>query len=382
MSWSRFFRRSRWDDERAREREAHLAHEIDDNIASGMTPQAAAMAAHRRLGNATQIREDIYEMNTLSLLETIWQDLRYGFRLLRKNPTFSIVAILTLALGTGANAAIFQLVNSVRMRELPVERPQELASIGIDTSDTGRTGQFSNRRPIFTEPLWQAIRAEQQGFSQLFAWGITSWNLATDGEYLPARGLYVTGDFFQTVGVSAQLGRVLGPADDHGTSSPWIRDSGMREVAPGATVSYDSVRTYVRDSLVTERLMATLSGFFGILNMLIATIGLYGVMSCMVSRRKVEIGIRMALGADARSVVKMVLRESALLLAAGVVVGVGLAALMARWAASLLFGLEPYDPLSFLWRSWRSAWSACWPHGFRRAARPASRRRWPCGLTD
>ncbi|HVJ26439.1 MAG TPA: ABC transporter permease, partial [Vicinamibacterales bacterium] len=122
----------------------------------------------------------------------------------------------------------------------------------------------------------------------------------------------------------------------------------MREVAPGATVSYDSLRTFVRDSLVTERLMATLSGFFGILAMLIATIGLYGVMSYMVSRRKVEIGIRMALGADARTVVRMVLRESGLLLGAGVIVGVGLAALMSRWAASLLFGLEPYDPLSFL----------------------------------
>ena len=66
-------------------------------------------------------------MNTLGFIETIWQDLRYGIRLLRKNPTFSIVAILTLALGTGANAAIFQLVNSVRMRALPVERPQALA---------------------------------------------------------------------------------------------------------------------------------------------------------------------------------------------------------------------------------------------------------------
>jgi len=103
-----------------------------------------------------------------------------------------------------------------------------------------------------------------------------------------------------------------------------------------------------RDSLVTERLMATLSGFFGLLAMLIATIGLYGVMSYMVSRRRVEIGIRMALGADPRSVVRMVLRESGLLLAAGVIVGVGLAALMSRWAASLLFGLEPYDPLSFV----------------------------------
>ncbi len=118
-------------------------------------------------------------MNTLGFIETIWQDLRYGIRLLRKNPTFSIVAILTLALGTGANAAIFQLVNSVRMRALPVERPQELAAIGINTNDTGRTGQFFSRRPIFTEPLWQAIRAEQQGFSQLFAWGITTWNPAT-----------------------------------------------------------------------------------------------------------------------------------------------------------------------------------------------------------
>src|SRR5918993_4299899 len=145
MSWSRFFRRSRWDDERARELQDYLAHEIDDNIARGMTPEAAAAAAHRRLGNATQIREEIYEMNTLGFVETIWQDLRYGFRLLRKNPTFSVVAVLTLALGTGANAAIFQLVNSVRMRALPVERPQELASIGINTNDTGRSGQFWSR---------------------------------------------------------------------------------------------------------------------------------------------------------------------------------------------------------------------------------------------
>ncbi|HVJ27056.1 MAG TPA: ABC transporter permease, partial [Vicinamibacterales bacterium] len=249
MSWSRFFRRSRWDDERARELEAHLAHEIDDNIARGMTPQAAAMAAHRRLGNATQIREEIYHMNTLGFVETIWQDLRYGFRLLRKNPTFAVVAILTLALGTGANAAIFQLVNSVRMRALPVERPQELASIAVNTNDKGRTGQFMSRRPMFTEPLWQAIRAEQQGFSQLFAWGITTWNVATDGEYLPARGLYVTGDFFQTLGVNAQLGRVLGHADDQkGCGAPgavlshglWQSRYGGNRNVIGQSISLDN----------------------------------------------------------------------------------------------------------------------------------------------
>jgi predicted permease len=120
----------------------------------------------------------------------------------------------------------------------------------------------------------------------------------------------------------------------------------VREVAPGATVAYETLRNYVRDSLVTERLMATLSGFFGLLAMLIATIGLYGVMSYMVTRRKTEIGIRMALGADPRAVVRMVLGESGVLLAIGVVCGVGLAIGASRWATSLLYGLRPYDPAS------------------------------------
>jgi putative ABC transport system permease protein len=121
----------------------------------------------------------------------------------------------------------------------------------------------------------------------------------------------------------------------------------IREVVPGSTVALESIRTYVRDALVTERLMATLSGFFGLLATLIATIGLYGVMSYMVTRRKVEIGIRMALGADPRSVIRLVIGESVVLLAAGVLTGAALAALAARWAATLLFGLKPWDPASF-----------------------------------
>ena len=121
----------------------------------------------------------------------------------------------------------------------------------------------------------------------------------------------------------------------------------IREVAPNSTVAYDTVSTYVRDSLVTERLMASLSGFFGVLAMLIATIGLYGVMTYMVSRRKVEIGIRMALGADPRNVVRMVLGESGLLLGVGLIIGIALAAFASRWAASLLFGLQSWDPASF-----------------------------------
>jgi putative ABC transport system permease protein len=252
MSWSRFFRRSRWDAERARELQDYLAHEIDDNMGRGMSRDEATRAAHRALGNPTLIREEIYDMNTLRFVDSIWQDLRYGARLLLKNPTFAIVAILTLALGTGANAAIFQLVNSLRLRTLPVERPQELVSVGIDTHDTGRTGRFMSRRPFFSEPLWQAVRAEQKVFSSVFAWGLAGWNLATDGEYQPAQGLYVSGGFFKTLDVKAQLGRVFTDADDQkGCSEPgavlthgfWQSRYGGNPGVIGQTISLDN-RTF------------------------------------------------------------------------------------------------------------------------------------------
>jgi ABC-type antimicrobial peptide transport system permease subunit len=97
-----------------------------------------------------------------------------------------------------------------------------------------------------------------------------------------------------------------------------------------------------------ERLMATLSGFFGALAALIATIGLYGVMSYMVARRRNEIGIRMALGADRREVVGMVMREGGRLLGAGVLVGLVASVVAARAASTLLFGLSPGDPLTLL----------------------------------
>jgi len=111
-------------------------------------------------------------------------------------------------------------------------------------------------------------------------------------------------------------------------------------------VEFQTLTTLVRDSLMRERLMATLSGFFGLLAGVLATIGLYGVMAYMVERRRNEIGIRIALGADRGAVVRMVMREAATLVAAGLIVG-GLAAVGAsQWAKTLLFGLKPGDPTS------------------------------------
>lgn len=131
MSWRRFLKRRWWDDERAREIAVYLENETADNIARGMPPAAAAAAARRKFGNPTSVREEIYQMNTIGWLESAWQDLRYGTRTLRASPGFAAVAIVSLALGIGANTAIFQLLDAVRLRSLPVRNPRELAEVKI-----------------------------------------------------------------------------------------------------------------------------------------------------------------------------------------------------------------------------------------------------------
>src|SRR5437879_12413498 len=126
-------------------------------------------------------------------MDTLLHDLRYGIRPLRTNPGFALVAILALALGTGANAAIFQLVNALRLRSLPVEKPNQLVSIGIDQHAKGRVGRGYGGRSIFTEPLWQEIRSQQQAFSSRFARGNGVWDLAGGGEAVVAHARYVSG---------------------------------------------------------------------------------------------------------------------------------------------------------------------------------------------
>jgi putative ABC transport system permease protein len=222
-NWRQFFRRSRWDEERKQELQDYLAHEIDDNVARGMTPEDARRAAHRQLGNVTRIREDIYDMNSLPLVDAAWQDLRYGLRLLLKNRTFALVAIMTLALGTGANAAIFQLVNAVRLRTLQVQNPHELVSVGINNHGKGRTGRGYSGRSIFTEPIYRELQRQQQAFSTIFVWGSDTWDLAREGEVQLARGFYVSGNYFDALGVRPHVGRVLTEADDQkGCGTPSV----------------------------------------------------------------------------------------------------------------------------------------------------------------
>ena len=175
----------------------------------------------------------------------MFQDLRYGVRILRKNPGFTIVAVVSLALGIGANTAIFQLLDAVRLRTLPVKAPQELAEVRIADMD-GARGSFSSWHPAVTNPIWEQIRERQDSFSKIFAWGADSFNIAPGGEVRTAQALWVSGGFFDALEVRPALGRVFSEADDQrGCSSPgavisdafWQREFGGDKNIIGRTLT-------------------------------------------------------------------------------------------------------------------------------------------------
>jgi len=146
-------------------------------------------------------------------MSSFWKDLRYGFRALRLSPGFTLIATLTLALGIGANTAIFQLIDSIRLRSIPVKNPQELGTIRIADRHWG-SGQFSSQYSQLSFPIWEQIRKRQEGFAEIAAWSDQRFNLATGGEVRKAKGIRVSGDFFHVLGVEPVLGRLIGPEDD------------------------------------------------------------------------------------------------------------------------------------------------------------------------
>lgn len=154
-----------------------------------------------------------------NLSDAVWQDLKFGARQLRLNPGFTAVAVLSLALGIGANTAIFQLVDAIRLRTLPVEKPEELAYVDF-VKGAARSGWFSTRSARFTSVLWEQVRDQQQAFSGLAAWSAGRFNLATGGEARNADALFVNGDFFRVLGIQPVLGRLFSAADDRRGCSP------------------------------------------------------------------------------------------------------------------------------------------------------------------
>jgi putative ABC transport system permease protein len=239
------FRKERVEQELDEELREFADRNAGEKIRSGMNREQAFRQARMEMGGLEGVKENVREATWESWIATLWSDLRFGFRLLCFNPVFAITAILSLALGIGANTAIFQLLDAVRLRTLPVDKPQEIARVAIDHRN-GASGDFTSRYSDLTYAMWEQIRTQQEGFSSMFAWGPTQFNIAPGGEVHNVQGLWVSGEFFTTLGVQPVAGRLISPQDDHsgcGTSgavisySFWQREYGGQRSVIGQKLS-------------------------------------------------------------------------------------------------------------------------------------------------
>ena len=213
------FRRAQVDQELDEELRYHLERQTEENIAKGMTPEEARYAALRALGGIEQRKEECRDMRRVNLIENTLQDLRYAGRTLRRSPVFTAVAILSLALGIGANTAIFQLLDAVRLRSLPVAKPQELAEVRVSGGHPP-AGISRGINSEITNPLWERIREHQEAFSGIFAWGDGEFAVGQGAEARRVNGLWVSGDFFSALGVAPIRGRLFTAADDRRGCGP------------------------------------------------------------------------------------------------------------------------------------------------------------------
>ena len=256
-------RRQQFDRDLEEEMRLHRELREQEQIERGLSPEEAHYAAQRRFGNDLVLREESRDMWGWNWLENAVQDVRYAFRMLAKNPGFALVAIASLALGTGANTAIFQLVDAMRLRSLPIPNPQELAEVRIAGGHAGM-GVNPGRYPELTRPIWQEIRAHHEPFSGVFAWSANGMRVGQGGELRDANGIYVSGEFFRVLGVRPWRGRLLFP-DDEGACpatravvsySYWQGQMGGRDLGARATLTINGG--------LKEVVGVTPPGFFGL----------------------------------------------------------------------------------------------------------------------
>jgi predicted permease len=207
LGLDRLFRRKRSNLELEEEIQAHLAMATRDRIERGEGPQAAALAARREFGNRTLIQEATREMWGWSAPATLWQDVRYALRGMRRSPGFTAVAVLSLALGIGANTAIFSLINALMLRTLPIGDPGRLVELLFKAPGQDHFNAFDWRN-------YQHYRENNHVFSGLIAASDTPFAIHGDGlEPEIVRGGFVSTNYFSTLGVNPVLGRLIGPED-------------------------------------------------------------------------------------------------------------------------------------------------------------------------
>ena len=200
---------------------SHLEMAVESNLHQGMTPEEARRVARREFGGIEQTKEAHRDGRGLPAIETFARDLRYGWRMLRKSPGLSVVAILSLALGIGANTAIFTIIDAVMLRTLPVKNPSELVQLNR---------YYGGQRSNFSYPHYELFRDRSRSFAGVFAVSNNQPSkVRIDRETESADCQYVTGNYYAVLGVPAVIGRVIQPDDDPFKAPP---------AAPVAVLSY------------------------------------------------------------------------------------------------------------------------------------------------
>jgi predicted permease len=228
--WRRLFsllRRGRYEREMEEEMRFHLEMQIEQNLSSGMAAEEARNAARRQFGNQTWLKEASREMWSLNSIETLIQDLRYGARMLLKKPGFTLIAVFTLALGIGANTALFSVVDAMLLKMLPVKEPERLVLFkaifpqGFGVSRyTGTPDSDPNKRSSLPYRSFQRMRERQTVVSDIFAFGSVGLNVNVNGQADVATGQAVSGNYYTGLGVRPLLGRTITDDDDRAAAAP------------------------------------------------------------------------------------------------------------------------------------------------------------------
>ncbi|MGC2333114.1 MAG: ABC transporter permease [Candidatus Acidiferrales bacterium] len=204
------------DRELAEELESHLQMHIEENLRAGMTPEEARRQALIQLGGVEQTKETYRDRRGLPWLETLLQDVRFGLRMLAKSPGVTFVIVVTLALGIGANTAIFGIVNGFLLRPLPVKDPEQITVLAIQQKDApiGSSG--------FAYPEFEDFREQAKTFSDIFAIVLSNMQLAFKGESEQCFANYVSRGFFTALGVTPAAGRLFLPSEGETPGEPLI----------------------------------------------------------------------------------------------------------------------------------------------------------------
>jgi predicted permease len=198
------------------EMESYMAEEIAENVARGIPEEEARRRARMKLGNPRAVREMLWQQNTVMMIDNLWRDLRYATRTLTRTPGFATIAILVMALGIGANVALFTVVRSVLLNPLPFPAPNQLVAL-YAKADTGTGGSVA--ASDFYD--WQS---ESRSFEQMAIWRWTGYNMAGDRSELPEflQAVTCSWNLFSTLGIEPALGRAFVSTDDADAATPTV----------------------------------------------------------------------------------------------------------------------------------------------------------------